>query len=55
VLENATVRAAAVASLAKFGIIDDTKLKKSVGVLLNRQVVYFLRANGFANGTGEAV
>ncbi|KAI0001740.1 adaptin N terminal region-domain-containing protein [Russula vinacea] len=36
VLENATVRAAAVASLAKFGIIDDTKLKKSVGVLLNR-------------------
>ncbi|KAI0281688.1 coatomer subunit gamma [Russula aff. rugulosa BPL654] len=36
VLENATVRAAAVASLAKFGIIDDTKLKKSIGVLLNR-------------------
>ncbi|KAH9997776.1 adaptin N terminal region-domain-containing protein [Russula compacta] len=36
VLENATVRAAAVASLAKFGIIDDTKLTKSIGVLLNR-------------------
>ncbi|KAI9460466.1 coatomer subunit gamma [Lactarius psammicola] len=36
VLENATVRAAAVASLAKFGIIDDVKLQKSVGVLLNR-------------------
>ncbi|KAI0068048.1 coatomer subunit gamma [Artomyces pyxidatus] len=36
VLENATVRAAAVSSLAKFGIIDDTKLQKSVGVLLNR-------------------
>ena len=33
----ATVRAATVASLAKlkFGIIDDTKLKKSIGVLLN--------------------
>ncbi len=39
VLENATVRAAAVASLAKFGIIDDTKLKKSIGVLLNRLVI----------------
>ena len=38
VLENATVRAAAVASLAKFGIIDDVKLQKSVGVLLNRLV-----------------
>ncbi|KAI0274945.1 coatomer subunit gamma [Gloeopeniophorella convolvens] len=36
VLENATVRAAAVASLAKFGIIDDVKLQKSIGVLLNR-------------------
>ncbi|KAF8273029.1 coatomer subunit gamma [Lactarius quietus] len=36
VLENATVRAAAVASLAKFGMIDDVKLQKSVGVLLNR-------------------
>ncbi|KAH9982769.1 coatomer subunit gamma [Lactifluus volemus] len=36
VLENATVRAAAVGSLAKFGIIDDVKLKKSIGVLLNR-------------------
>jgi coatomer subunit gamma len=39
VLENATVRAAAVASLAKFGIIDDPKLKKSIGVLLNRLVI----------------
>lgn len=39
VLENATVRAAAVASLAKFGIsADDGKLQKSVAVLLNRSV-----------------
>lgn len=37
VLENATVRAAAVSSLAKFGIcVDDGKLHKSVSVLLNR-------------------
>ena len=42
VLENATVRAAAVASLAKFGIIDDTKLAKSIGVLLNRSVIVIL-------------
>lgn len=39
VLENATVRAAAVASLAKFGIcVEDVKLQKSVAVLLNRLV-----------------
>ena len=39
VLENATVRAAAVASLAKFGINShDEKLGKSVKVLLNRFV-----------------
>ena len=37
VLENATVRAAAVASLAKFGLnSDDTGLKKSINTLLNR-------------------
>jgi coatomer protein complex subunit gamma len=37
VLENPTVRAAAVSSLAKFGLTDeDQKLKKSVSVLLNR-------------------
>ncbi|KAI0032763.1 coatomer subunit gamma [Vararia minispora EC-137] len=36
VLENATVRAAAVSSLAKFGVLDDTKLQKSISVLLNR-------------------
>ncbi|KAI4528718.1 Coatomer, gamma subunit [Schizophyllum commune Loenen D] len=37
VLENATVRAAAVASLAKFGVnAPDTKLQKSIAVLLNR-------------------
>ncbi|THH19580.1 hypothetical protein EW146_g1625 [Bondarzewia mesenterica] len=37
VLENATVRAAAVSSLAKFGISDDdSKLHNSVAVLLNR-------------------
>ncbi|KAI0049285.1 coatomer subunit gamma [Auriscalpium vulgare] len=36
VLENATVRAAAVSSLAKFGVIDDVKLQKSISVLLNR-------------------
>lgn len=39
VLENATVRAAAVASLAKFGInAPDNSLQKSVQVLLNRLV-----------------
>ncbi|KIK70520.1 hypothetical protein GYMLUDRAFT_32551 [Collybiopsis luxurians FD-317 M1] len=37
VLENATVRAAAVSSLAKFGINSkDSSLKKSINVLLNR-------------------
>ncbi|KAL0951728.1 hypothetical protein HGRIS_008402 [Hohenbuehelia grisea] len=37
VLENATVRAAAVGSLAKFGVNSgDTGLRKSIGVLLNR-------------------
>ncbi|TFY82850.1 hypothetical protein EWM64_g1156 [Hericium alpestre] len=37
VLENATVRAAAVSSLAKFGIgVDDDKLQRSITVLLNR-------------------
>ncbi|EMD42303.1 hypothetical protein CERSUDRAFT_110824 [Gelatoporia subvermispora B] len=37
VLENATVRAAAVSSLAKFGLEKlDTKLSKSINVLLNR-------------------
>ncbi|KAF8559932.1 coatomer subunit gamma [Imleria badia] len=37
VLENATVRAAAVSSLAKFGVnAIDTGLRHSVGVLLNR-------------------
>ncbi|KAI0081189.1 coatomer subunit gamma [Panus rudis PR-1116 ss-1] len=37
VLENATVRAAAVSSLAKFGLnAGDSKLAKSVNVLLNR-------------------
>ncbi|RDX51183.1 coatomer subunit gamma [Lentinus brumalis] len=37
VLENATVRAAAVASLAKFGLNNiDAKLGKSINVLLNR-------------------
>ncbi|KAA1467767.1 coatomer subunit gamma [Dentipellis sp. KUC8613] len=37
VLENATVRAAAVSSLAKFGIsVEDPKLYKSITVLLNR-------------------
>ncbi|KAI0744322.1 Clathrin/coatomer adaptor, adaptin-like protein [Daedaleopsis nitida] len=37
VLENATVRAAAVASLAKFGLNNiDAKLGKSIRVLLNR-------------------
>ncbi|KAF9015744.1 armadillo-type protein [Cyathus striatus] len=37
VLENATVRAAAVASLAKFGVNSgDDKLRKSITVLLNR-------------------
>jgi coatomer protein complex subunit gamma len=37
VLENATVRAAAVAALAKFGVsVSDMSVKKSVTVLLNR-------------------
>ncbi|KAG6911358.1 hypothetical protein DXG01_001029 [Tephrocybe rancida] len=37
VLENATVRAAAVASLAKFGVNSvDSTLRKSISVLLNR-------------------
>jgi coatomer protein complex subunit gamma len=37
VLENATVRAAAVSSMAKFGInTTDSKLRKSISVLLNR-------------------
>ncbi|OCH95666.1 coatomer subunit gamma [Obba rivulosa] len=37
VLENATVRAAAVSSLAKFGLEKlDTKLSRSINVLLNR-------------------
>ncbi|KZT33683.1 coatomer subunit gamma [Sistotremastrum suecicum HHB10207 ss-3] len=36
VLENAVVRAAAVSSLAKFGVSADSKTKKSVGVLLTR-------------------
>jgi coatomer protein complex subunit gamma len=41
VLENATVRAAAVSSLAKFGVNDtDQKLRRSVGVLLNRWAPY---------------
>jgi coatomer protein complex subunit gamma len=39
VLENATVRAAAVAALAKFGVsVSDPSVKKSVTVLLNRWV-----------------
>ncbi len=39
VLENATVRAAAVGSLAKFGInAQDASLQKSIHVLLNRSV-----------------
>ena len=43
VLENATVRAAAVASLAKFGVnAPDTKLQKSIAVLLNRYVVWLV-------------
>jgi coatomer protein complex subunit gamma len=37
VLENAVVRAAAVSSLAKFGVsVEDETLMKSVGVLLRR-------------------
>jgi coatomer subunit gamma len=37
VLENATVRAAAVAALGKFGVsVDDSSVKKSINVLLNR-------------------
>jgi Adaptin N terminal region len=40
VLENATVRAAAVSSLAKFGVNSiDAALRKSVNVLLNRFVL----------------
>lgn len=39
VLENATVRAAAVAALAKFGVsVSDPSVKTSVTVLLNRWV-----------------
>jgi len=42
VLENATVRAAAVSSMAKFGVnATDAGLRRSIGVLLNRLV--FLR------------
>jgi len=38
-LENAVVRAAAVSSLAKFGVsVEDKTLMKSVGVLLRRWV-----------------
>lgn len=41
VLENATVRAAAVSSLAKFGLNGlDAALSKSINVLLKRYVVY---------------
>ncbi len=36
VLENAVVRAAAVSSLAKFGVEGDAKMKSSISVLLNR-------------------
>jgi coatomer subunit gamma len=54
VLENATVRAAAVGSLAKFGIIDDVKLKKSIGVLLNRLVIV-ASCLSFTNKIDEAV
>jgi coatomer subunit gamma len=54
VLENATVRAAAVGSLAKFGIIDDVKLKKSIGVLLNRWVIV-ASCLSFTNKVDEAV
>ncbi len=40
VLENATVRAAAVASLAKFGVnTDDKEFQDSISVLLNRSVI----------------
>jgi coatomer protein complex subunit gamma len=40
VLENATVRAAAVSSLAKFGVnAADMGLRKSISVLLNRWVL----------------
>jgi coatomer subunit gamma len=53
VLENATVRAAAVGSLAKFGIIDDVKLKKSIGVLLNRLAIVSSRLS-FTNKNDEA-
>jgi coatomer protein complex subunit gamma len=39
VLENAIVRAAAVSSLAKFGVnVADLTIKKSIGVLLSRSV-----------------
>jgi len=39
VLENATIRAAAVSSMAKFGVnATDSALRKSIGVLLNRWV-----------------
>jgi coatomer protein complex subunit gamma len=41
VLENATVRAAAVSSLAKFGVNSiDAALRKSISVLLNRFVLF---------------
>jgi coatomer subunit gamma len=41
VLENATVRAAAVSSMAKFGVnAKDSTLRKSIGVLLNRLVLF---------------
>jgi len=46
VLENATVRAAAVSSLAKFGINStDASLQRSVSVLLNRFVNIFFISN----------
>lgn len=37
ILENSTVRAAAVSALAKFGVsVDDPEVKKSIKVLLTR-------------------
>ncbi|CAG77755.1 YALI0F03454p [Yarrowia lipolytica CLIB122] len=38
VLENAFIRAAAVSALAKFALVDDTSVKKSVKVLLERSL-----------------
>jgi hypothetical protein len=46
VLENAVVRAAAVSSLAKFGVsVEDPTITKSVNVLLRRYVVHLLFAS----------